>query len=241
MYPITPAQYTYNRITVVRFSAWVWRHFKATAIDEYISNNCHYTRPTLVQIMTCRLFGTKSSSEPMLAYCYLLIGPLGTNFSPKFSCIHERRDYYLIQSYSLRRNLSEIWNKIIHFQSQKCIENFVCKMATILARPQCVKARITSTQLNQPLLRCVMRQVTHNGYYIEYITSADKLWQRGNLVGLSLTGMCTVIKAYTVGTVMEIMTKPLCYLNICPQWNKMRFTVRYICLLFWNLKHKMPW
>ena len=28
-----------------------------------------YTRPLLVQIMACRLFGTKSSSEPMLAHC----------------------------------------------------------------------------------------------------------------------------------------------------------------------------
>ena len=28
-----------------------------------------YIRPLLVQIMACRLFGTKSSSEPMLAHC----------------------------------------------------------------------------------------------------------------------------------------------------------------------------
>ena len=27
------------------------------------------TRPSLVQIMACRLIGTKPSSEPMLAYC----------------------------------------------------------------------------------------------------------------------------------------------------------------------------
>ena len=36
--------------------------------DTYI---CHQTRPSLVQIMVCRLFGTKPLSEPILDYCQL--------------------------------------------------------------------------------------------------------------------------------------------------------------------------
>ena len=31
----------------------------------------HYTRPSLVQMMACRLFGAKPSSEPMMIYCHL--------------------------------------------------------------------------------------------------------------------------------------------------------------------------
>ena len=48
--------------------------------------------PTLVQIMACRLFGTKPLSEPMLTYCQL--GPeehISVKFHLKFKSFHSRK------------------------------------------------------------------------------------------------------------------------------------------------------
>ena len=62
--------------------------------------------------MACRLDGTKPLSETMLEF--LLIGPLGTNFSNFFY-----------------RN-SNI------FIEENTFENVICKMSAILSQPQCV-------------------------------------------------------------------------------------------------------
>ena len=51
--------------TSTKISDAIWRH-KASMSDVYM---CQQSRPSLVQIMACRLFGAKPLSEPMLAYC----------------------------------------------------------------------------------------------------------------------------------------------------------------------------
>ena len=56
------------------------------------------TRPSLVQIMTCRLIGTKPLSEPMLVLG--LIGPAGTNFVKiwlKCGLFHSRKGIWKCQ------------------------------------------------------------------------------------------------------------------------------------------------
>ena len=58
----------------------------------------HQSRPSLVQIMTCRLFGTKPLSEPMLDFCRL---------------VHRMGTYF-----------SEIWNKTQPFSLMKISEKF---------------------------------------------------------------------------------------------------------------------
>ena len=49
---------------------------------------CHQTRPWLGQITVCCLFGAEPLSDPMQAYC-LLIVPLGTYFSEIFIKIQQ--------------------------------------------------------------------------------------------------------------------------------------------------------
>ena len=73
---------------------------------------CQWIGSALVQIMACHLFCTKPISEPMLAYCQL---DPWEQFSVKFL------------------------SKFRHFRSRKAVENIICKMATILSWPQCVK------------------------------------------------------------------------------------------------------
>ena len=70
-----------------------------------------WTSSSLVQVMACRLFGTKPLPQPMI---FFLITPLVINFN-------------------------EIWIKIqTYFIQENAFENDVCKMAAILYRPQCV-------------------------------------------------------------------------------------------------------
>ena len=52
---------------------WVLTHWGL------VMHICHQPRPSLVQIMACRLFGAKPLSKPMLGYCEL--NSLRTNFS----------------------------------------------------------------------------------------------------------------------------------------------------------------
>ena len=70
------------------------------------------TWPSMIQIMACHLFGTKSLSEPILAYF-------------KF---HTSRNIFLW-------NLN--WNKTISIEWNE-FENVVCKMVAILSLPQYV-------------------------------------------------------------------------------------------------------
>ena len=78
-------------------------------IDVYMRR---WTMATLVQIMASRLVGAQPLSKPMLEYCEL---------NP-----HE--------------NVSVKCSKFIHFHLRKCtVDNFVCEMAAIVSRPQCVK------------------------------------------------------------------------------------------------------
>ena len=53
------------RIHRQRVLSWTAVMNSLRPCDAYM---CQWTRPPLVQIMTCHLFGTKPSSEPMLAY-----------------------------------------------------------------------------------------------------------------------------------------------------------------------------
>ena len=46
-------------------------HGKFNSLRPSDSNMCRQPRPLLVQIMACRLFSAKPSSEPMLYYCLL--------------------------------------------------------------------------------------------------------------------------------------------------------------------------
>ena len=54
-----------------------WQLNSLRLSDEYMH---HQPKTSLVQIMSCGLFGAKPSSEPILYYL-LSTGPLGTNFS----------------------------------------------------------------------------------------------------------------------------------------------------------------
>ena len=81
-----------------------WQSLKANAISKSHmcfslnssrptdSNVCHKTKPSLVQIMACYLFGTKPLSQPMLVYCWF--GPFGTNI-PKFESKHNNLHFVL--------------------------------------------------------------------------------------------------------------------------------------------------
>ena len=72
--------------------------------------NCR-TWSALVQVMACRLFGTKPLPEPVLTYSLSYISFSGTNFF-------------------------EIWINIQNFK-ENLFENVVCKIAAILSRPHC--------------------------------------------------------------------------------------------------------
>ena len=48
---------------------FIWMLLKT--IELYLSYMRHQPRPSLLQIMACRLFGAKPLSEPMLPYCQL--------------------------------------------------------------------------------------------------------------------------------------------------------------------------
>ena len=51
-----------------------------------------YNIPTLLQIMTCRLFGAKPLSEPTLPYCQLIpTEHISMKFYSKFTSFHSRR------------------------------------------------------------------------------------------------------------------------------------------------------
>ena len=53
---------------------------------------CHQSRPSLVQIMACRLFGAKPLSEPMLDYCKLdTCEHISTKFLSKYNNFHRRK------------------------------------------------------------------------------------------------------------------------------------------------------
>ena len=69
-------------------------------------------RPSLVEIMACRLVGAKPLSEPMLEYCKY------SNLTNKLQSNLKRNSYIFIQENSF--------------------ENVVWKMAAILSQPQCV-------------------------------------------------------------------------------------------------------
>ena len=71
-----------------------------------------YNIPTLVQIMACRLFGTKPLSDPILPYCQL----------------HPKE--HISVKFSLKFKV---------FIKQNALENVVCEMVAILSKPQCVE------------------------------------------------------------------------------------------------------
>ena len=58
----------------------------------------HRTRPSLVQIVACHLFGSNLSSESNLAYCW--VGPLGTNLCE--NCIYIRIKYFSYKKINLQ-------------------------------------------------------------------------------------------------------------------------------------------
>ena len=77
---------------------------------------CHaytrqWTRPSLVQIMACRLFGAKPLSEPMLKYCQL----------------HPKGHILMIDFFCWRSKVYIKWN---------AFQNVVGKMAAMLLLPQ---------------------------------------------------------------------------------------------------------
>ena len=72
----------------------------------------HQTRPSLLQIMACRMLCTKPLSEPILDFCQL--GPC---------------DFF---QWKLNQTTTI-------FTEEYARENVVCEMATILSRPKCVK------------------------------------------------------------------------------------------------------
>ena len=94
-------------------------------------------RPSLVQIMACRLTGAKPLFEPMLE---LLIGPSGTYFSEILIGIYTfLNQCWNIVNWTLGNILQ--WNlnwNLYSFIQEYAFEN-VWKMVAILSLPQCVK------------------------------------------------------------------------------------------------------
>ena len=90
-----------------------------------------YTRPSLVQIMACCLFGAKPLSTPMLAYCWLV----GNKFQRHF-----------IQN-------------IIIFIFENWFQNVISKMDSILSWPQCDKNYCYATNLDH-VLCCIIAECT---------------------------------------------------------------------------------
>ena len=77
---------------------------------------CHQMRPSLVQIMACRLDGAKPLSEQIMEYC---------------SLDHKEQTFK-----------SEIFIKNLYiFIQENAFVNVIWKMATILSRPQCVNTK----------------------------------------------------------------------------------------------------
>ena len=62
---------------------WIWTNCTQILVNSLRPSDaymCQWTRPSLIQIMACRLTGAKPLSEPMMGYC--LLDPWGrTNFS----------------------------------------------------------------------------------------------------------------------------------------------------------------
>ena len=88
--------------------------------------------------MACRLTGAKPLSEPKLEYCQL---------DPS-------------EQYSVKYQ-----SKFIHFHSRKCIWNVVWKLATILPRPQWVKAFKTQSLYLNAWWRCFDQSIApHIGW-----------------------------------------------------------------------------
>ena len=77
--------------------------------DAYVR---HQPRPSLVQIMSWRLFGTKPLSEPMMYYCH-----------------SDPEEEASVKLYS----------KFTYFHCKNALEQVVWKMTAILSRPKCVK------------------------------------------------------------------------------------------------------
>ena len=96
---------------------WAWYHWimgPATDIEWVVLTHWgrQYCRPSLLQIIACRLFGAKPLSEPMLPYSQL-----------------DTKEHISVKCYSRLKNII----------LGNAFENVVCKMVAILSRPQMVK------------------------------------------------------------------------------------------------------
>ena len=80
-----------------------------------------WTRPSLVQIMACRLFGAKTLSKPMLTYCHL-----------------DHWEYISMKFQSVFKD----------FHWKNALQNVVCKMV-VLSRPQCVRLNLNLQEYAQ--------------------------------------------------------------------------------------------
>ena len=98
----------------------------------------HRSWSTFIQVMACRLSSTKPLPEPMLTYCQLnQPEPNLVKFEIKTKIFHgEKR----ISKYHLNgldqdcSNSSALAMELL----QSCTKQSICKMLTILFRPQCI-------------------------------------------------------------------------------------------------------
>ena len=103
-------------IATLDYSSKIFREMELDLVPKSahwgrVTHICIIKKISLVQIMACRLFGTKPLSEPVLEF---------VNWNLRKQ---------------LQRNLKRNFYIFIH---EYAFENVVCKMAGILSRPQCV-------------------------------------------------------------------------------------------------------
>ena len=90
------------------------------------------TRPSLVQMMSCHLFGIKPLSEPVVVYCQMDLGnKLQWNFD---------------------------WNSKV-FIEENAHENVVCQMLAILPQPQCINSKWSGDSIWQHRSKLIFAQV----------------------------------------------------------------------------------
>ena len=91
-----------------------------------------WTGSSLVQLMACRLFGTKPLPEPVLFYCQLESWQqVSVKFESKFYHFHSRKCIWKFQ-----------WNLNQHsiiFIPENAFENVVCQMVAILSKGRWVE------------------------------------------------------------------------------------------------------